>query len=90
VFYHYSPKWEVPGRDPAGRDYVSFARFSDPDGNGWMLGVALSVLPILTRVLPPLVGEALPDGRRSISAVTAGGLVLYVVAVGGLVVVLNR
>ena len=37
VFYHHSPEWEVPGRDPAGRDYVSFARFSDPDGNGWML-----------------------------------------------------
>ena len=54
------------------------------------IGVALSVLPILTRVLPPLVGEAHPDGRRSVSAVTAIGLVLYVVAVGGLVVVLNR
>jgi hypothetical protein len=54
------------------------------------IGVALSVLPILTRVLPPLVGEAHPDGRRSVSAVTAIGLVLYVVAVCGLVVVLNR
>ena len=37
VFYHQSPFWEVPGRDPAGRDYASFARFSDPDGNGWVL-----------------------------------------------------
>ena len=37
VFYHRSPEWEVPGRDPAGRDYVSFARFCDPDGNGWVL-----------------------------------------------------
>jgi catechol 2,3-dioxygenase-like lactoylglutathione lyase family enzyme len=37
VFYHHSPAWEVPGRDPAGRDYVSFARFCDPDGNGWVL-----------------------------------------------------
>lgn len=54
------------------------------------VGVALSVLPILTHVLPPLVGEALPGGGRSISAVTAGGLLLYVIAVGGLVVVLNR
>jgi hypothetical protein len=54
------------------------------------VGVALSVLPILTRVLPPLVGEAHPDGRRSISSVTAIGLLLYVVAVGGLLVVLNR
>ena len=37
VFYHLSPVHEVPGRDPARRDYVSFARFSDPDGNGWVL-----------------------------------------------------
>jgi catechol 2,3-dioxygenase-like lactoylglutathione lyase family enzyme len=25
------------GRDPAGRSYVSFASFSDPDGNKWLL-----------------------------------------------------
>jgi catechol 2,3-dioxygenase-like lactoylglutathione lyase family enzyme len=37
VFYHHSPSWEIPGRDPARRDYASFARFSDPDGNGWVL-----------------------------------------------------
>jgi catechol 2,3-dioxygenase-like lactoylglutathione lyase family enzyme len=37
VFYHHSPAWEVPGRDPVGRDYASFARFADPDGNGWVL-----------------------------------------------------
>ena len=28
--------WE-PGRDPEGRDYNSFADFSDPDGNTWVL-----------------------------------------------------
>lgn len=37
VFYHESPLWEVPGRDPAGRDHASFARFADPDGNTWVL-----------------------------------------------------
>jgi hypothetical protein len=37
VFYHDSPAWEIPGRDPAERDYASFARFADPDGNGWVL-----------------------------------------------------
>ena len=26
-----------PGRDPERRSYQSFARFSDPDGNGWVL-----------------------------------------------------
>jgi catechol 2,3-dioxygenase-like lactoylglutathione lyase family enzyme len=37
VFYHDSPVSEVPGPDPAGRAFASFARFSDPDGNGWVL-----------------------------------------------------
>jgi catechol 2,3-dioxygenase-like lactoylglutathione lyase family enzyme len=37
VFYHLSPAYELPGPDPAGRDYVSFARFRDPDGNGWVI-----------------------------------------------------
>jgi catechol 2,3-dioxygenase-like lactoylglutathione lyase family enzyme len=27
----------VPGADPNGGSYFSFASFSDPDGNGWML-----------------------------------------------------
>jgi catechol 2,3-dioxygenase-like lactoylglutathione lyase family enzyme len=37
VFYHHSPAFEIPGADPNGRDYASFARFNDPDGNGWVL-----------------------------------------------------
>jgi catechol 2,3-dioxygenase-like lactoylglutathione lyase family enzyme len=31
-----SGRW-VPGPDPQRRDYSSFAFFSDPDGNGWVL-----------------------------------------------------
>ena len=27
----------IPGRDPQGRSYFSYAAFSDPDGNGWLL-----------------------------------------------------
>ena len=27
----------APGRDTARRDYASFANFSDPDGNSWVL-----------------------------------------------------
>ena len=27
----------APGLDPGRRDYASFADFSDPDGNGWVL-----------------------------------------------------
>ena len=30
-------KGRTPGRDPKGRSYFSFASFSDPDGNGWLL-----------------------------------------------------
>jgi catechol 2,3-dioxygenase-like lactoylglutathione lyase family enzyme len=37
VFYHVSPAYEIPGPAPDRRDYASFARFSDPDGNGWVL-----------------------------------------------------
>ncbi len=31
-----SGRW-VPGPDPQRRDYGSFAYFSDPDGNSWVL-----------------------------------------------------
>jgi catechol 2,3-dioxygenase-like lactoylglutathione lyase family enzyme len=27
----------VPGPDPEGRSYQTFASFSDPDGNGWLV-----------------------------------------------------
>jgi len=37
VFYHHSPEYEVPGPDPGQREGATFARFSDPDGNGWVL-----------------------------------------------------
>ena len=33
------------GRDPARRSYVSFASFSDPDGNGWVLPEVTVRLP---------------------------------------------
>ncbi|MGB3338654.1 MAG: VOC family protein [Devosia sp.] len=31
------PSEQVPGPDPKRSDYGSFASFSDPDGNGWVL-----------------------------------------------------
>jgi catechol 2,3-dioxygenase-like lactoylglutathione lyase family enzyme len=37
VFHRGSPEWEIPGPDPDRRNRASFARFSDPDGNGWVL-----------------------------------------------------
>jgi catechol 2,3-dioxygenase-like lactoylglutathione lyase family enzyme len=35
----------VGGRDPEGRSYFSFASFSDPDGNGWLLQEVKMRLP---------------------------------------------
>jgi catechol 2,3-dioxygenase-like lactoylglutathione lyase family enzyme len=37
VFHHAGAQGRVPGPDPQRRDYGSFASFSDPDGNGWLL-----------------------------------------------------
>lgn len=35
--FHFGPEGQTPGPDPERRDYGSFASFSDPDGNGWLL-----------------------------------------------------
>jgi catechol 2,3-dioxygenase-like lactoylglutathione lyase family enzyme len=38
-------KGRTPGRDPQGRSYLSFASFTDPDGNGWLLQEVTERLP---------------------------------------------
>ena len=45
VFHHAGTAGRVPGRDPQGRSYCSWASFSDPDGNGWMLQEITTRLP---------------------------------------------
>ncbi|MEH2362160.1 VOC family protein [Nostoc sp.] len=37
IFHHAGTERRVPGPDPKRRDYASFASFSDPDGNAWVL-----------------------------------------------------
>jgi hypothetical protein len=37
VFHHAGKDERVDGPDPDRRDYGSFASFSDPDDNGWVL-----------------------------------------------------
>ena len=37
IFYHLAPEFLAPGPAPDRGSYGSFARFSDPDGNGWVL-----------------------------------------------------
>ncbi|WP_326586137.1 VOC family protein [Streptomyces sp. NBC_01294] len=36
---------QVDGRDPDGRSYASYASFSDPDGNGWLMQEVQERLP---------------------------------------------
>ncbi len=38
-------KGRVSGREPDGRTYSSFATFTDPDGNGWLLQEVTTRLP---------------------------------------------
>jgi catechol 2,3-dioxygenase-like lactoylglutathione lyase family enzyme len=44
-FNNVSEKPRVSGRDPQNRSYYSFASFSDPDGNGWLLQEIKERLP---------------------------------------------
>jgi catechol 2,3-dioxygenase-like lactoylglutathione lyase family enzyme len=46
VFHRAGPgQPPLSGRDPLGRSYVSFASFSDPDGNTWLLQEITARLP---------------------------------------------
>jgi catechol 2,3-dioxygenase-like lactoylglutathione lyase family enzyme len=45
VFHHAGTTARVPGPDPERRSYCSFASFSDPDGNRWMLQEVTTRLP---------------------------------------------
>jgi catechol 2,3-dioxygenase-like lactoylglutathione lyase family enzyme len=37
IFHHAGTAERAPGPDPERRSYGSFASFSDPDGNGWLI-----------------------------------------------------
>jgi hypothetical protein len=56
---------------------------------GVTVGLAVSVLPILLRVLPPLAREARTQERDPNHFVTIVGLLLYVALVAGVVVLLD-
>jgi catechol 2,3-dioxygenase-like lactoylglutathione lyase family enzyme len=44
-FHPDNPAVREPGLDPDGRSYQSYAVFSDPDGNGWVLQQITERLP---------------------------------------------
>ena len=35
--FHFGAEGQAPGPDPERSDYGTFAAFSDPDGNGWLI-----------------------------------------------------
>jgi catechol 2,3-dioxygenase-like lactoylglutathione lyase family enzyme len=45
VFHHAGTKDRVPGPDPERGSYASFASFTDPDGNSWMVQEVTERLP---------------------------------------------
>ncbi len=45
VFPHGGTEGRLPGPDPERRTYESYASFSDPDGNGWVLQEITSRAP---------------------------------------------
>jgi catechol 2,3-dioxygenase-like lactoylglutathione lyase family enzyme len=45
VFHHAGTAGRVPGPDPEHNSYASFASFSDPDRNGWVLQEITTRLP---------------------------------------------
>jgi hypothetical protein len=45
VFHHAGTTGREPGPDPKRGSYASFASFSDPDGNGWILQEIVTRLP---------------------------------------------
>ena len=53
------------------------------------IGVAISLLPIVIRVLPPLVRDAHTSEHHPDRAVTVGGLVVYAAVVIGVIALIN-
>ena len=59
-------KGRVPGPDPEGRSYFSFASFNDPDGNSWLLQQVKMRLPGrgLSSVDIPTLTELLQEAEK--------------------------
>lgn len=53
------------------------------------IGVAISMLPVLIRVLPPLARDAHTSERDRDYAVTVVGLLAYVAVVGAIIALIN-
>jgi catechol 2,3-dioxygenase-like lactoylglutathione lyase family enzyme len=51
VFHHAGTAARVAGPDPDRTSYASFATFTDPDGNGWVLQEITTRLPVTTMTM---------------------------------------
>jgi len=73
--------------------YVSLWAMAD-EGPKWAavvvtIGLAISLVPILLRVLPPLAKDAKTNKRDPDYVITVVGLLLYTVVVAGVLVLLD-
>jgi catechol 2,3-dioxygenase-like lactoylglutathione lyase family enzyme len=69
VFHHAGTEARVDGPDPDRHSYASFASFSDPDGNGWVLQEITTRLPgRVTDVTFSSAAELADALRRAASA----------------------
>ena len=76
VFYHVGTEWQVVGPDPNRGNYGSFAKFSDPDGNGWVIQEVMPLAPSRARIVsgvtnPRPNGRGRPPGSRPRACSTA-------------------
>ena len=60
----------LPGPDPERRSYLSYASFSDPDGNGWLLQPKLRFGRLSSRPAPRRTRGRRRVTRRSVTAQT--------------------
>jgi hypothetical protein len=77
--------WAQPCSGPCGRSQTK----GRSGRHSRHCGVAVSLIPILLRVLPPLAKDAATNERDSHYAITVVGLVLYVAVVAGFPVLLD-
>jgi NAD(P)-dependent dehydrogenase (short-subunit alcohol dehydrogenase family)/predicted enzyme related to lactoylglutathione lyase len=65
VFHHPGTKGRVAGPDPEHRSYSTWASFSDPDGNGWLLQEIKARLPGRVWPTPTEQGATVPRPQRT-------------------------
>jgi catechol 2,3-dioxygenase-like lactoylglutathione lyase family enzyme len=68
IFHRIGPEGNIAGPNPQRKSYASYARFCDPDGNGWVLQeitarLSGDIKPGDTRFTPQLVDAVVAMGK---------------------------